>query len=241
MSIDTPKNESEKEDIIPSDIDDGGISKKFLVIAVLVFIVIVSALVVVINKLTAQDTVAPKKMEQQITMIKPPPPPPPPEVEPPPPEEIEEEVEIEEEEPEQPDMPDEPADEPPPGENLGVDADGTAGTDGFGLEGRRGGRGLLSSGGGDTSQYKFFASGVQQEILEFLSQRKEIRRSQYTVVVSLWINQSGKVKKIELSNSTGNRELDSKLNAVLSQVKSVSEAPPQGLPQPIRLRINSRL
>ncbi|HAZ42809.1 MAG TPA: TonB-dependent receptor, partial [Methylococcaceae bacterium] len=41
----------------------------------------------------------------------------------------------------------EQAEEPPPGENLGVDADGAAGGDSFGLVGKKGGSGFLGGGG----------------------------------------------------------------------------------------------
>ena len=72
-----------------------------------------------------------KKVVQQITMIQPPPPPPPPEVKPPEPE-VEEEK-IEEPEPEQEPEPAPEESNEPPAEELGLDADGAAGSDGFGL------------------------------------------------------------------------------------------------------------
>ena len=43
----------------------------------------------------------------------------------------------------------EAANEPPPGEALGLDAEGGAGGDGFGLAARRADADLLQSGGGD--------------------------------------------------------------------------------------------
>ena len=89
----------------------------------------------------------PEKKERKIQAISltkpPPPPPPPPKVEKPP--EPEPEEKIEQPEPEPEDIPD-VADEPPPGD-LGLDAEGTAGSDGFGLAARKGGRGLFGGGG----------------------------------------------------------------------------------------------
>src|SRR5512134_2417325 len=85
------------------------------------------------------DKPAPAKMVvQEVKILRAPPPPPPEEPPPPPPEE----VDVPEPEP-QPEPT--PSDEPPPGE-LGLDAEGAAGSDGFGLAARPGGRDLVGSG-----------------------------------------------------------------------------------------------
>jgi protein TonB len=84
-------------------------------------------------------TAAPQQpLVQQISIVMPPPPPPPPEIQEP---EPVEELEIEEPEPLVEDTNAEA-----PGEELGLDADGVAGGDAFGLRAKKGGRGLL---GGD--------------------------------------------------------------------------------------------
>ena len=84
----------------------------------------------------------------------------PPETEPPPPPPPEEKVDLAEPEPEP-----QPSNDPPPGEQLGLDAEGAAGADGFGLAARPGGRDLLASGG---SAYAWYAGLLKSEILDRL-------------------------------------------------------------------------
>ena len=49
-----------------------------------------------------------------------------------------------------------------------------------------------------------------------------------------------KIKRVELSNSTGDKKLDKELQLAIASVGIVSEATAQ-LPQPIKLQINSRM
>lgn len=179
----------------------------------------------------------PKPEIQEISLVKPPPPPPPPpEVEEPPEQEIEEE-EVEVPEPEEvvEELPDEISDEPPPGTELGLDAEGGAGGDAFGLIGKKGGRGLTSGGG-----YGWFAQVLQQDIQTHLSEVDAIRKASYTVVLRLWLAEDGSVETTVLERGTGNPEIDLALKGALSNGFRLSERPPEGLPQPIRLRVTSR-
>jgi protein TonB len=173
-----------------------------------------------------------------ISLVQPPPPPPPKE-EPPPPE-VKEEVKIDEPE-QQPDEPPEQSadDAPPPGEDLGVDADGGAGGDAFRLIGRKGGRDLLGSGGG--SEYAWYANALQQDIADLLSDNNKIRQSRYIIEVQLWFEQNGKVKKAKLTKSSGDAAMDKSIQLALNEMGSLREKPPEGIPQPVRLRIESRL
>jgi protein TonB len=171
-----------------------------------------------------------QKRVVQVNLIRPPPPPPP-EVQPPPPE-VEEEVEVPEPE-EVVDATDVP--DMPPGD-LGLDADGVAGADAFGLVGRRGGRDLI---GGDGA-YRWYAGRVKDEILEFLSRRDEVRSASYSIVVSIWIGEDGRLGRYQLASSTGDVHLDETLSGALNELGRFAEAPPSGMPQPVRLRIVSR-
>lgn len=162
-----------------------------------------------------------RKQVQQISLIKPPPPPPP--EEPPPPPPPEEEVDIPEPE-ELPEELPEPADEPPAGD-LGLDADGTAGSDGFGLAGRKGGRGLL---GGDGDPKTRFASLLKRRIEDVLAEYDSVRSRNYKVKVRFRISGSGQVSAT-LLDSTGDPELDATIRQALSRAASVQESPPQEL------------
>src|SRR5215469_15598341 len=100
---------------------------------------------------------APKQVIQEVHLIRPPPPPP--DLPPPPPPPPEEKV-VDVHQPDKPDPT--PSNDPPPGEQLGLDADGTAGGDAFGLLGNKGGRELIGGGGG--SVYAWYAGLLKNEI-----------------------------------------------------------------------------
>jgi protein TonB len=176
-----------------------------------------------------------EKKIQPITLLKPPPPPPPPpKVEKPPEPEIKEKIEEPEPDPEPlPDTPDEA-----PARDLGLDAEGTAGSDGFGLSARKGGTGLFGGGG---SPFGAYGSLVKNDILSLLSNRDELRRKGYTAIVKLWLKPDGSVERIELSKGSNDAEIDEIISRSLDKLKKISESPPPGMPQPIKLKISSRV
>lgn len=177
----------------------------------------------------------PQPKVQQISIVQPPPPPPPPpEMEEPPPPEPEQEVDVPEPEPE-PVAQDE-SNEPPPGEDLGLDAEGVAGADGFGLRAKKGGRGLI--GGGDANRW--YAGVVQTDLQRMLSEIDELRRGRYTVVVRIWVDEDGRLTKTEVVGTSGNSDRDRAIERALESGARLSQSPPEDMPQPIKLRISSR-
>lgn len=173
---------------------------------------------------------------QQITLIRPPPPPPKPPEEKPPEPKVKDEVKIDEPQP----TPEQTADAPPPGADLGVDADGTSGSDGFGLVGRKGGRDLLAGAGGKYAGYSIpVAQQINEQISEYM--RKHRLAFNYRIQVRIWIAKDGHVEKFELNGSTGNTDTDSSIKQALAGLASVKERPPEDMPQPIKLRLTSRL
>jgi periplasmic protein TonB len=175
-----------------------------------------------------------KQVVQEVRLIRPPPPPPETEPPPPPPEVEEELVDLPEPEP----TPDSPSDEPPPGELLGLDADGVAGSDGFGLAARRGGRDLLGKGG---DKFAWYAGMLKTDLVNFLSDHRDLRSKAYSVNVRLWLDGHGAVTRVDLASSTGDKDLDRQLRDLLASLQRVAEAPPSDLPQPVQIRIVSRL
>ena len=176
-----------------------------------------------------------EKVIQQISLVQPPPPPPPPKIEEPPPqEEIEEIEEIEE-----PEMPDEAAedlaDDTSLADDLGLDADGVAGSDGFGLKAKKGGRGLLGGG----HRFGRYAGIIKNDVQKLLSGVDEVRKDKYTIVVEIWIAPTGRIDRADLVNTTGDVALDESLRRALGRSLRVSEAPPEDMPQPVKLRISS--
>lgn len=203
-----------------------------LVIVVLLFATTAGAGIVYLIKSMLSSTPAPmKQIVQEVRIIRPPPPPP--EVEPPPPE-IEDEVDVSEPE----ETPEEANAEPPMGDQLGLDAEGTAGGDGFGLAARKGGRDLLASGAG---AFAWYTGLLKNEILEQLQENNRARSGAYDIVVRVWLRADGGIERVKLARSTGDRELDTAIEAALSGIDRVAQAPPIEMPQPVSLRIVSRI
>ncbi|MEJ0087442.1 MAG: energy transducer TonB [Pseudomonadota bacterium] len=186
--------------------------------------------VLLIRGFLSSEAPAAKKVVQEIRIVRPPPPE---ELPPPPPPPPEEKVDLNEPQPE----PDPVAsNEPPPG-NLGLDAEGGAGSDGFGLLGRKGGRDLLGSGG---SAFTWYAGLLKSEILDELQRVKSARSGAYSVSIKVWVRPDGSVERIRLAQSTGDRERDRDIESALSRIGRVSQTPPADMPQPVSLRIVSR-
>lgn len=195
-------------------------------------IAVFAGIVVWVASLIPDGDVKPKKMVQQITVIKPPPPPPP-EVKPPEPEEPEiKEEEVVEETPDEP-MP-EPAEDAPAGEDLGVDADGGAGGDAFGLVGRKGGRGLLAGGGGG------YAARGQRAINDAILEDKKLRRYEYRAILKVWYGADGSVSRYEVNLASGDEEAKPRLELILAKL-DLGGPPPPEMKQPTKYRINSKL
>ena len=173
----------------------------------------------------------PQKLIQEIHLIRPPPPPP---DLPPPPPPPEEQVDVHEPVP-KPDQT--PSNEPPPGEQLGLDAEGTAGGDAFGLVGNKGGRELIGQGG---SAYVWYAGLVKNQILEQLNTEKQARRGEYSLMVRVWVRSDGSIDRVRVIEGSGNRERDQAIEAALTRMGRLSQAPPADMPEPISLRIVSR-
>lgn len=183
-----------------------------------------------------------KRQVQQVTLLAPPPPPPPPEVKPPPPPEVKEEK-VEEPVPEkEPDKAPEEADEPP-AESLGVDAEGGAGSDAFGLAGRKGGRGLL--GGTPGSGILWYGGQVKKGLedeLQGLLAGSEARKAGYSVTLDVWVGPDGRVGRAELSGGSGKPEVDAAIRAALPKLRlTLQKPPPENMPQPVRIRLTSRI
>jgi protein TonB len=167
-----------------------------------------------------------QKRIQQIMLVMPPPPPPP--VEQPPEPEIEEQVETPPEQPVEADA--------PPAQDLGVDSDAAGSGDGFGLVARKGGRDLLD--GGPFGSYKGLLAA---DIKAALDADRRVRAQSYNLTLELWIGRDGRIERVELGGTTGDRAVDKNLRQALADIGRVREAPPLEMPQPVRLRVTSRL
>lgn len=168
----------------------------------------------------------PKKVVQEIHVIRPPPPPP--DLPPPPPPPPEEKVNVPEPE-KQPDPT--PSDEPPPAQQLGLDAEGTAGGDAFGLVGNKGGRELLATGG---SVFAWYSNKMQSEIRDCLADDKDVRKG--TVHVRMWLRDDGTIDRVRLAESTGDGTRDKVIETRVEKCRHFSP-PPAGTPEPITIKL----
>jgi periplasmic protein TonB len=175
---------------------------------------------------------APKQVVQQIQLIRPPPPPP--DLPPPPPPPPEAKVDVTD--PQHPPDPT-PSNDPPPSEHLGLDAEGSAGGDSFGLVGNKGGREFGASGG---SAYVWYAGVLKNDILSLLQDDPDIRKGTYTVSVKLWLRNDGTVERFRLAESSGDKGRDKRLEKKLAELTHISRAPPQDTPEPITVQIATR-
>ncbi|MEQ1622072.1 MAG: TonB C-terminal domain-containing protein [Methylococcales bacterium] len=187
-----------------------------------------------------QKPVQTKKMVQQVTIIQPPPPPPPPEVKPPEPEIKEEKIPEPEPEKEPEPAPEEA--EQPPGEELGVDADGSAGADGFGLVGKKGGRGLLGGTGG--SKILWYGGQVKKKLEEELyALLPEVaRKASFVASINIWVGADGRVARAELVNVSGKQDVDEAIRKILPNLHfQLQNTPPESMRQPIKIKVTSRI
>lgn len=212
-------------------------SRKFRHLPIIAFGIVASTLAVVgvsyVRGLVTGGPPPTKKVVQEIHVIRPPPPPP--DVPPPPPPPPEEKVDVSDPQ-NKPDPT--PSNEPPPSEHLGLDAEGTAGGDEFGLLGNKGGRELVGAGGGNA--YTWYAGLLKSEILDTLQTESSVRAGGYSVIVRIWVRPDGTIDHVRIAQSSGDHQRDQMIEAVLMRITRLSQAPPADMPEPISLRIVSR-
>lgn len=200
-----------------------------LVGGALIAALLIALFITFVHSMLAAKTNKKERQVQVVQIIRPPPPPPdqPP---PPPPEKSEQALPKDEPEPT-------PDQQPAPSEQLGVDAEGTAGGDAFGLAARRGGSDLVGSGG---AAFAWYTGKLKDEVLARLSDDKGISTRKFSISVRVWIEPDGRIKEIKLTTSTGNADLDKRIELAMNSLKRLGEPPPLEMPQPISLKIVSR-
>ena len=202
-----------------------------LLSGLVIVLVVIVGLLWVIRGMQEKPEQPKRQVAQVVKLIRPPPPPPEPPPPPPPPEEKIEEP-LPQETPEEA-----PPDEAAPAEQLGLDAEGVAGADGFGLAARKGGRDLLGTGG---AAFAWYTSSLKDRILEMLSDDERIRKGKYQVTVSVWVRDDGSIEQIKLRSTSGDRALDQAIEETLRRMHRAQDAPPLEMPQPVTLRIVSK-
>jgi TonB family protein len=207
----------------------------------------VGASVFIIKLLLSDDSQKRKRQIQMVTLLKPPPPPKIKEKLPEP--EIKKKEEIIEPEPEETppeDMKDMAEDEMPEGDELGLDSEGSAGSDGFGLKGKKGGRALI---GGDLSEkslirkYSWYIRLIQEEIRKtvktYLEQNGGIPEGNLKTLVKIILDETGNIVDFSIFGSSGNHRMDNAVKQALKMAQ-VNNPPPKRMPKSIKLKITSK-
>jgi outer membrane biosynthesis protein TonB len=211
------------------------------VISGLVIVVLVGLGASMVKMVLTEDKVRHKAVHT-VTLLKPPPPT---KLEKPPEQEVKQEKPKETEVIQQ-DTPESKSDknEPPPGDQLGLDAEGDAGGDAFGLLGRKGGRALVGSdpNGGPQSllqRYAGYNRSIQEEIHRVFA-RGNIPAGDLQTIVVLQLDDSGNLVKYRIYRSSGSEKMDSAVFRALGLIKRFNEPPPEGMPKVLRVEISSR-
>jgi TonB family protein len=208
-------------------------------------VVLIAGGVMVAFMLISDDEGRRRQVVQMVTLVKPPPPPPPVKEKPPEPEMKKEEIiEDKKEEPRQEETTE--ADDQPAGDQLGLDAEGGAGSDSFGLVGKKGGRALIGGDSGEQSllrKYAWYTAIIQEEIKKrvrkTLDENGGIPKGKLEAVVRLVMDEGGAISEFRIIGSSGNHSMDEAVKEALASAR-IREAPPRDMPRAMKIKVTSK-
>ena len=220
-------------------------------ILIAVFIIVAGAGAYIVKAVLSGGEPRKKNTTATVTLLKPPPPPVIKE-KPPEPEQVkeipkkEEIIDPEVNEAQTPQNDDQ--DNAPAGDRLGVDAEGGAGSDSFGLVGKKGGRSLLAGGSGSgkaslltkfTGYTQIVTTELRKKVMKHLDEEGGIPKGKLQAVVRVSVDMDGKVIDYRIIGSSGNNKMD---EAIIDSLRSlrISEPPPEGMPRTMHIRIISQ-
>jgi protein TonB len=185
-----------------------------------------------VRTMMANKTGKPGRQVQIVQVIRPPPPPP---DQPPPPPPEKADVPLPKDEPEPvPDDAPAPADQP-----LGLEAEGAAGGDSFGLAARRGGSDLV--GGTGSAPFAWYTNRITDAIRERLSSVACAKTAKGSLSIHVLMQADGKIKQVQLATTTGNTGVDHCIDSALTSMPAMSDPLPPGMPEQVNLKIVSRI
>jgi len=190
----------------------------------------VLAVIIVIAKFASGSAVS-KRDSITLVSIAPPPPPPPLLRPPPPPQQEEQKMEqpmIKEEEPKEASK-SEPL-------STGIKGDGA---NNFGLSSKPD-HGLIGQNGGRGTKWSWYAKQVQGRVQQALQTNRRTRSASMNVSVRVWPDPSGRIRRAQLSESTGDPGLDAAIRDEVLTGLQLDQPPPADMPAPITLRLAAR-
>ena len=147
----------------------------------------------------------------------------------------------EEVKPEEPKTATTPLDKPSE-ELLGTDIEGG---DGSGLGNTHGNSnrstrmiGIIDRGG--SSIWGWYAGQVQNRVADALRSHPLTKRAGFSNTVKIWSDNTGRITRVKLNGSTGDSKVDAAIENEIFKGLLLTEAPPDGMPMPINLRLTAR-
>lgn len=198
-----------------------------LIGSVLIAIVLIVGFVSFVRSMMSSKTSKPGRQVQIVHIIRLPPPPPPPDQPPPPPQKADEPLPKDVPEPTPQDQ------EPPPAQALGLDAEGAAGADAFGLAARHGGSDLIGGNGG--AVFAWYTNKLKDAVNEKLSADPKLGSRPYSTSAQVWVGRDGRIR-VKLVTTTGNHDTDQRIEQDL-QTLLMNDPPPVEMPQPVTMKI----
>jgi protein TonB len=242
-----------KDDIFQSQPHLNATDKKSsarTLLAVLIGLLVLGLLAWGLMSLMGKSDKPAQKKPPKITLVTPPPPPPPPppkiEKKPDPPKEqkevkVDQAVVKQEQAPPTPELKMEGAAGDAPSafsagkvtnedmSKIGKSATGPVGTGGP--------SGAIGSKSSMLNPLANYANMLKGEMQRYLSKNNALKRRRYAIDVSVWVSVGGGMERFELLGTTGDADTDAAIKKAISELPGFTQAPPAGMPQPIRLRI----
>jgi TonB family protein len=140
------------------------------------------------------------------------------------------------------------SDNTPAGDKLGVDAEGGAGSDNYGLVGRKGGRSLLAGGDGmgrisllsKFAEYtQVVSTQIKKKIMKRLDEDGGIPKGNLHAIVRISVDSEGAIVDYKIVGSSGNHKMDEAVRQSLPHIR-ITEPPPDGMPRTMTIKISSQ-
>ena len=103
-----------------------------------------------------------------------------------------------------------------------------------------GGTGIGNGAGSGRSKYGWYAGQVQTVVTQALQRHKKTRAAALSLKVRIWVDTSGRVTRVALSGSSGDPAVDRALQNEILNGLQLQQAPPEGMPMPIVMRIAAK-
>lgn len=219
-------------------------NKSIVIVSTVIAVLIIGIGGYFIKMILSDDSQRRSRVIKTVQLVKPPPPP---KIKEKPPEpEIEKEEVIEQEIEEVPpeDVNDAAEDDTPPLDDLlGLDADGSGGSDGFGLKAKKGGRSLIGGGGDQAQRFAWYTGIVQKEIndkvQEYLDAHGGALDKNLKVYVKITVDDEGRIVQYKILKPSGDKRMDEAVQGALASVE-IQEIPPMDMPRVLKFKIFSQ-